>query len=168
MSADVFNTAMAVIRFAVGVVFLAHGIKHFRNRQKTMDWAASIGLRSPTIQWMFMTFAEIGIGIGFLAGFLTSFAAAGLVAMMLGAFWTVHRFAGFWITARPDEGYEYVFVLVAAAVAVALLGPGEWSVDHALEIASDFDGTTGAVIVAAGFLAGVVQLTVFYRRPPRV
>lgn len=165
MSADVFNAAMTVLRFAIGVVFLAHGVKHFRNRQKTMDWAASIGLKSPAIQWTFMTFAEIGIGIGFLAGFLTSFAAAGLVAMMLGAFWTVHRFAGFWITARPDEGYEYVFVLVAAAIAVALLGPGEWSVDHALEIATDFDGTTGAAIVGGGFLAGVVQLVLFYRRP---
>jgi len=165
MSADVFNTAMVVLRLAIGVVFLAHGVKHFRNRQKTMDWAASIGLKSPTLQWTFMTFAEIGIGIGFLAGLVTSFAAAGLVAMMLGAFWTVHRFAGFWITARPDEGYEYVLVLVAAAIAVALLGPGEWSVDHALEIAGDFDGTTGAAIVAAGFVAGVVQLLLFYRRP---
>jgi putative oxidoreductase len=165
MSDDAFNTAMAVLRFAIGVVFLAHGLKHLRNRQKTMDWAASIGLKSPTLQWTFMTFAEIGIGIGFLAGFLTAFAASGLVAMMLGAFWTVHRFAGFWITARPDEGYEYVFVLVAAALAVALLGPGEWSVDHALEIATDFDGATGAAIVGGGFLAGVAQLVLFYRRP---
>jgi len=163
MSVEAFNTAMAVLRFAVGVVFLAHGVKHFKNRQKTLEWAASIGLKSPGLQWMFMTFAEIGIGVGLLAGFLTSFAAAGVVAMMLGAFWTVHRYAGFWITARPDEGYEYVFVLVASAVAIALLGPGEWSLDHALEL--DFDGSTGALIVGAGFLAGVAQLAAFYRRP---
>jgi putative oxidoreductase len=165
VSADVFNTAMVVLRFAVGVVFLAHGLKHFRNRQKTLDWAASIGLRSPGIQWMFMTFAEIGIGLGLLTGLLTSIAAAGVVAMMVGAFWTVHRYAGFWITARPDEGYEYVFVLVSAAVAIALLGPGKWSLDHALEIAGDLDGTTGALILAGGFAAGIAQLAMFYRRP---
>jgi len=165
MSADAFNTAMAVLRFAVGVVFLAHGLKHFRNREKTLAWAASIGLRSPGLQWTFMTFAEIGIGVGLAAGFLTSFAAAGVVAMMIGAFWTVHRFAGFWITARPDEGYEYVFVLVAAACAIALLGPGEWSVDDALDIAVTFDGTTGALILGGGLVAGIAQLALFYRRP---
>lgn len=165
MSPEIFNVAMAVLRGAVGVVFLAHGLKHLKSREKTMRWAESIGLRSPGIQWMFMTFAEIGIGLGFLAGFLTSFAAAGLVAMMFGAFWTVHRFAGFWITARPDEGYEYVMVLGAAAVAVALLGPGEWSLDHILNIADDFDGATGALIVAGGFVAAIGQLAMFYRKP---
>lgn len=165
MSPDVFNTAMAVMRFAVGVVFLAHGLKHFRSREKTIRWAESIGLKSPAIQWMFMTFAEIGIGLGLLAGFLTAFAAAGVVAIMVGAFWTVHRFAGFWVTARPDEGYEYVFVLIAVAVALALLGPGEWSIDEAFEIADDFDGTAGALIVAGGLVAAILQLAKFYRRP---
>jgi putative oxidoreductase len=166
VSPEVFNAAMAVLRAAIGVVFLAHGLKHLKSREKTMRWAESIGLKSPAIQWMFMTFAEIGIGLGFLAGFLTSFAAAGLVAMMFVAFWTVHRFAGFWVTARPDEGYEYVLVLGAAAIAVALLGPGEWSLDHALEIADDFDGKTGALIVAGGFIASLAQLAAFYRRKP--
>jgi len=165
MSPEVFNTAMAVLRGVVGIVFLAHGAKHFKSREKTTRWAESIGLKSPGIQWVFMTFAEIGIGLGFLAGFLTSFAAAGLVAMMFVAYWTVHRFAGFWITARPDEGWEYVLVLVGAAIAVAVLGPGEWSLDHAIEIAGDFDGVTGAVIVAGGFLAAIGQLAMFYRRP---
>ena len=165
MSADIFNTAMVVLRGAVGVVFLAHGIKHFKSREKTMKWASSIGLRSPAIQWTFMTFGEIGIGVALLVGFLTAFAAAGVVAMMFGAFWTVHRYAGFWITARPDEGYEYAFVLVAAAVVIALLGPGEWSLDHAFEF--DFDGVTGALIAGAGLLAGMVQVGLFYRRPGR-
>ena len=164
MTPDIGNAALAVLRGAVGIVFLAHGLKHFKSREKTMAWVVSIGLKSPRIQWAFMTFAEIGIGIGFLAGFLTSFAAAGLVAMMFVAFWTVHRFAGFWVTARPDEGWEYVFVLSAAAVAVALLGPGEWSVDHALEIAGDFDGTTGALITLGGLIAALGQLAMFYRK----
>lgn len=167
MSPEVFNAALALLRGVVGIVFLAHGVKHFKSREKTMRWAASIGLKSPGIQWAFMTFAEIGIGLGLIAGLLTSFAAAGLVAMMFVAFWTVHRFAGFWITARPDEGYEFVLVLIAAAVAVALLGPGEWSLDHMLEIADDLDGTTGALIVAGGFLASIAQLAAFYRRPKK-
>lgn len=160
---DTVSAALLVVRIALGVVFLAHGVKHFRNREKTMRWAESIGMRSPAIQWMFMSFAEIGVGLSLLSGLLTTIGAAGVVALMTGAFWTVHRKAGFWITARPDEGWEYVMTLVAAAVALAMLGPGEWSLDHALEIAGDFDGSTGALIAAAGVVASAFQLATFYR-----
>jgi len=162
---DSFNTALLLLRLAVGLVFLAHGVKHFKNRQKTINWTGSIGFKSPSIQWFFMTFAEIGIGLALVAGLLTSFAAAGVVAMMFVAYWTVHRHAGFWITARPDEGYEYVLVLVVAAIALALMGPGEWSLDDALEIATDLDGGVGAIIAAGGFGAALGQLAVFFRSP---
>jgi putative oxidoreductase len=163
MSADAFNTGLLVLRIALGLVFLAHGTKHFKNRAKTIAWTESIGFKSPTLQWSFMTFAEIGIGLGLVAGLLTSVAAAGLVSMMVVAFVTVHRAAGFWITARPDEGYEYVLVLSLSAVALALIGPGEWSLDHAVDIATTFDGWVGAGIVGGGVVAALGQLAAFYR-----
>ena len=157
------DAALLVLRLVVGSVFLAHGIKHLINRSKTIRWTESIGFRRPTLQWSFMTFAEMGIGAGLVAGFLTSLAASGLVAMLAVAFWTVHRRAGFWITARPDEGYEYVLVLSVAAAALAMLGPGGWSLDRAVGIDGELDGWTGLVIVVGGLLAAFVQLAVFYR-----
>lgn len=160
---DSVNIGLLVVRIALGVVFLAHGVKHFRNREKTVAWTASIGFGSPEIQWFFMSFAEMGVGLSVLFGLLTSVGAAGLVSLMAVAFWTVHRHAGFWITARPDEGFEYVMVLAAAAVALALLGPGEWSIDHALGIADNLDGAVGILIVAGGVVAGAGQLATFYR-----
>ena len=163
MPDDAFNAALLMLRVALGIVFVAHGVKHFVNRAKTIAWTESIGFRQPAVQWFFMTFAEIGIGLGLVAGLLTSFAAAGLVAMMLVAFWTVHRHQGFFITARPDEGYEYVLVLAVAGVALATLGPGEWSLDEAIGIATDFDGWTGALIAGAGLIAGILQLGAFHR-----
>ncbi len=161
--ADTANAALLVIRIAVGVVFLAHGVKHFRNRDKTMRWTASIGFKSPGIQWLFMSFAEIGVGLSLAFGLLTSVGAAGVVSLMVVAFVTVHRKAGFWITARPDEGWEYAMNLVAAAVALAMLGPGEWALDHTLEIAGDLDGTVGLGIAGLGVLAALAQLAAFYR-----
>jgi putative oxidoreductase len=122
-----------------------------------------MGFSSPDLQWFFMSFAEIGVGVSLIAGLFTSLGAAGLFSLMAVAFWTVHRHAGFWITARPDEGWEYVFVLAAGALAVALLGPGDWSIDHALGIAGDLDGIVGALIVAGGLLAAALQLLVFFR-----
>jgi putative oxidoreductase len=160
---DTVNVASLVIRIALGVVFIAHGVKHFRNREKTIAWTASIGFGSPEIQWFFMSFAEMGVGLSLVAGLLTSVGAAGLVSLMAVAFWTVHRHAGFWITARPDEGFEYVMVLAATAAALALLGPGEWSIDHAIGIADDLDGGVGILIVAGGVAAAVGQLATFYR-----
>lgn len=163
MSIDTLNAGLLALRLVLGLVFVAHGVKHFINREKTIAWTASIGFGNPGLQWAFMTFAEIGIGVGLAAGLLTSVAAAGLVSMMFVAFWTVHRFAGFFVSARPDEGYEYVLVLVVAAVALAVVGPGEWSLDHSLEIADDLDGWVGAGLAAGGFGAAILQLAAFYR-----
>jgi putative oxidoreductase len=163
MSPDALNAGLLTLRVVLGIVFVAHGMKHFVNREKTINWTASIGFKSPGVQWAFMTFAEIAIGVGLAAGLLTSFAAAGLVSMMFVAFWTVHRAAGFFVSARPDEGYEYVLVLVAAAFAVAVIGPGEWSLDESLDIAASLDGGVGALIAAGGLAAAVLQLATFYR-----
>lgn len=163
MSTSTVAFALALVRGVLGIVFVVHGAKHFINREKTIRWTESIGFRRPGVQWFFMTFAEIGIGIGLLAGLFTTVAASGLVAMMFVAFWTVHRHAGFFVSARPDEGYEYVLVLSVAAVAVAILGPGEWSVDHALGLAERLDGAFGGLIAVAGLGAGALQLAAFYR-----
>ena len=162
---DTVNTALLIVRIALGAVFLAHGLKHVRNRQRTMKWTESIGFSRPDVQWFFMSFAEIGVGGSLVLGLLTSVGAAGLISLMAVAFWTVHRYAGFWITARPDEGWEYAFVLSATAAAVAMLGPGEWSIDHALGIADNLDGWVGLALVAAGIVAAAVQLAIFYNKP---
>ena len=155
--------ALLTLRSALGVVFVAHGAKHFRNRAKTIAWTASIGFRRPAIQWFFMTFAEIGIGAALLVGVVTPVAASGLVAMMVVAFWTVHRHAGFFVTARPDEGWEYVATLLAASLALALLGPGEWSIDDAIGLAENLDGYVGLGLVLAGAAAGAGQVATFFR-----
>jgi putative oxidoreductase len=157
------DAALLILRLALGAVLLAHGVKHLRNREGTTKWTASMGFSSPDLQWFFMSFVEIGVGLSLVFGLLTSLGAAGLIALMTVAWWTVHRHAGFWITARPDEGWEYVFVLAAAAAALALLGPGEWAIDHAWGIADDLDGGIGAILAAGGVAAAAAQLAVFFR-----
>lgn len=160
---DTANLALLLLRMALGVVLLAHGARHLRGRAGTTAWVEGIGFKSPTIQWFFMSFAEIGVGVSLLLGILTAIGAAGLVSLMAVAYWTVHRHAGFWITARPDEGWEYVLVLALGGLALAMLGPGEWSVDQALGLAESLDGATGAALAGGGVAAAIVQLAVFFR-----
>lgn len=162
---DSVAAGLLLLRLALGAVFLAHGVKHYRNKKGTMRWIESMGFSHPTLQWSFMSFAEIGVGLSLIVGLLTSVGAAGLISLMAVAFWTVHRHAGFWVTARPDEGWEYVFVLSAAALALALLGPGEWSLDHAIGIATTLDEWVGLGVAAAGVVGAAGQLAIFYRRP---
>jgi len=157
------SLVLLILRAWIGVVMLAHGVKHLRGREKTTNWLASIGYRNATFQWFSMSATEIGAGVLLIVGLLTSLALAGTAAIMVVAYLTVHRKVGFWVTARPDEGWEYVATLLVATLALGVLGPGEWSLDDAFGIVDNLDGWAGLSIVAAGALSGIGQAAAFFR-----
>lgn len=159
------DLAMLVLRLWLGAVMVAHGVNHLRSLQGTADWFASVGFRKAPLQARLSAGAEVAIGAGLAVGLLTSFAAAGLVATMLVAFWAIHRFAGFFVFNRPDEGYEYVLTLVVAAAALAVVGPGEVSLDAAVGLDATLDGWVGGAIALGGVAAAALQLAAFWRRP---
>ena len=146
---------------------IAHGINHARTLEGTARWFGKVGFKSPALNARLSAGNEIAIALALIGGLLTSVAAAGLAATMLVAFWAIHRFAGFFVFHRPDEGYEYVATLTVVALAIAMLGPGAISVDSLLGIDDDLSGVVGAGIFAAGLLAGGGQLAVFWREPAK-
>ncbi|MEX0592906.1 MAG: DoxX family protein [Nitriliruptoraceae bacterium] len=162
---DAADIALLILRLWLATVIIAHGINHLRALDGTASWFASIGFRRARIQARLSAVGEIAIGVGLALGLLTAFAAAGLIATMVIAFWSIHRFAGFFVFARPDEGYEYVATLSVAALVVAVIGPGQVSVDHALGLADRLDSGIGAAMAIAGVAAAAVQLALFWRRP---
>jgi putative oxidoreductase len=162
---EAYDYASLLLRLAVGGIMLAHGIKHARGKEKTSRWFGSIGFKSPTMQWFASTATEIGVGVLLIVGFLTPLAAAGVIGVMTVAFISVHRTIGFWVTARPDEGWEYVMLIAVTSAAIAIGGPGEISVDGALGIATDLNGLIGAGIAAAGIVVALLQLAIFFRPP---
>ena len=156
------DVALVVLRSGIGLIILAHGVNHARGRERTTNWFGSMGFRSPGMQWLFSTATEIGVGVLLIVGLLNTLAAAGLVAVMFVAFWTVHRKNGFFIF-RPGEGWEYVATLALAGVVMAVAGPGEISIDHAIGLADDLDGWIGAIVVGGGLVMAVAQLAVFFK-----
>ena len=68
---------------------------------------------------------------------------------MLVAWITNHRGNGFFIF-RPGEGWEYVMTLTFCGLAIAAIGGGEWSLDHALEIDDDLGSHRSAHRALAG------------------
>jgi putative oxidoreductase len=78
---------------------------------------------------------------------------------------TNHRRNGFFIF-RPGEGYEYVMMLIAAAVGLAGTGGGAWSLDHALGWFSPPGWIGFAIALIAGFGGAALLLATFWRPKP--
>lgn len=159
------DVALLLLRLWAGFVIIAHGVNHGRTLEGTARWFASKGFKNEKLNAQISALNEIAIGVALIAGLLTSVAAAGLVATMFVAFWSIHRFAGFFNFHRPDEGYEYVATLAVIAIALAIAGPGRFSVDEATGIAGNLDEWVGLVIVGGGLLVAAGQLATFWRKP---
>ena len=159
------DVGLLILRVWLGIVMLAHGVNHARSLEGTARWFGKVGFGAPTLNAWLSAAAEIAIGVALVVGLLTPIAAAGVAATMLVAFWSIHRFAGFFVFHRPDEGYEFVATLAVAALVIAVVGPGEASLDAGIGILDDYSLTFGASVYALGLLAGVGQLAVFWRKP---
>lgn len=157
------DLALLMVRLWLAVVMLAHGANHARSLDGTTRWFASLGFRHPRAQAVASSLGEVAVGLGLASGLLTAPAVAGLVATMAVAFWTVHRHAGFFVFARPDEGWEYVATLVVTGTAVAMVGPGRWSLDAVVGFDELLDGAVGLAIALSGLLVAAVIVAVDHR-----
>ena len=158
------DLALLVFRCAVGAVFLAHGINHIYGGGKiagTARWFNSLGMKPGIVHAWVASITEVVAGSLLVVGLLTPFAAAAVIAVMLVAWITNHRGNGFFIF-RPGEGCEYVMTLTFAGLALAVVGAGGWSIDHAADI-FDPPGNDGLVIAVLGALSAVALLAACWR-----
>ena len=165
-SSRTHDTALLFLRAALGMMIFVHGYnKAFRGGKLagTGRWFASMGMRPGKVHATLAAGTEMGVGVLLVLGLITQVAAAGLIALMLVAFWTVHRDKGFMIT---GEGWEYVALIAVMSLVCAVLGPGAMSLDYELEIAHRLDGNTGlGIALLLGIGAGAAQLLLFFRPP---
>lgn len=129
------DVALLILRIVVGGVYVAHGARKLGwiGGGRLADFAASIARRGfrPAGAWAAAAvFAELVGGTLAVLGLLTPIAGALLVAQSVTIVALVAN-RGFW---HSDEGVEYPLVLGAAAVVVALAGPGALSLDAALGV----------------------------------
>jgi putative oxidoreductase len=121
---------ITVLRVVVGIVFLAHG------GQKLFVWGFSnvagffgqVGIPLPMLAAIVVTLVEFLGGLALVVGLFTRWVAIPLALNMLVATLTIHLRGGFFV----PEGVEFTLTLLAANVALALLGSGEASVDKLL------------------------------------
>jgi putative oxidoreductase len=121
---------ITVLRVVVGVVFLGHGA------QKLFEWGfhgtvarfGAMGVPVPPVSAAIVTAVELIGGSALVIGLLTRWAAALNGFDMMVAILLVHLKNGF---LKPG-GFEHPLTLLAACIALVVLGPGAASVDGAL------------------------------------
>lgn len=118
--------AAFVLRLALGVMFVAHGLLKVLvfTVPGTVAFFDSVGL--PGVLAYATIFAEIAGGLALIAGFQVRWIAAALIPVLLGATW-VHAGNG-WLFTAPNGGWEYPAFLSVAALVQALLGAGAFAV----------------------------------------
>ena len=155
---------LLLCRLSIGVTIAAHGWNKIFGGGRikgTSRWFQSIGMKPGTFNAWMAALSEILCGLLLSLGFLTSFAASGVIGIMVVAGWTVHKNNGFFII---KEGWEYVFILSITALTIAVIGPGNWSIDHVLGISDNLMGWAGFWIAGGlGIGAGLLQLLLFFR-----
>ena len=146
-----------LLRLTVGGFFFGHGTQKLlgwfggHGVEPTAQMFESLGMRPGRRNAIAAGAAEAAGGAGLALGLATPLAAATLTSVMLTAIHRVHLKNGPWAT---NGGYEYNVVLIAAALAITEVGPGELSLDHAL--GNERSGSGWALAAAAIGAAGAI------------
>lgn len=164
------NVALLAGRIWVGAVMLAHGIRHvkaLRSGPGMANWLTSLGLRYGELQAQMLTWTEVAVAPLLFLGLINPIAYGGAASLMLVAWITNHRDKSFWVTARPTEGWEYVATLSILSLVLGALGPGEWSIDHAIGWSWPQDPSTAIWVTVLVGLGGTAGYLATFWRPPR-
>jgi putative oxidoreductase len=128
---------LLVLRLVVGLIVAAHGA------QKLFGWWGGPGMTGwvgamnrmrirPAVPWAWISaFGELLGGLGLAVGLLNPLPSLAILGSMLVAIALVHWPRGFWST---KGGYEFNLSIIAGIGAIALAGPGAYSLDAALGI----------------------------------
>jgi putative oxidoreductase len=159
-----------LLRLTVGGFFFGHGTQKLfgwfngHGLEPTAQMFEGLGMRPGRRNAVAAGLAEAAGGAALATGFATPLAAGALTSVMLTAIHRVHLKNGPWAT---NGGYEYNAVLIAAVLALADVGPGNLSLDHAL--GTERNGPGAALAAAAIGVAGAVgahELAKAYPEPP--
>lgn len=167
---NALNFSLLLARAWIGIVMFAHGWKHvkaLRSGPGMANWLESLGLRYGGLQAQLLTWSEVAVGPLLVLGLLTPVAYGVVVSLMLVAYVTNHRDKGFFVTARPTEGWEYVMSLAVLSLALAAVGPGQWSLDDALDVTFALDPGQALAVAAVVGIGGTVAYLGTFWRPAR-
>ena len=166
------DVALLILRVVIGGVVIPHGLLKFGLVGKggsiagVAGWFNSIGLR-PGIFWAYVAaLAEAGGGLLTVLGLGGPIGPGVLAGDLVVVTIVAHAPQGFW-AGGGKVGWEFPLPLAAAGFALAILGPGSWSVDRLLGLTyPDWLLGSWLALMAVGALAGIAA-RMFLAPPPK-
>lgn len=118
---------LGILRVVLGIVFAAHGAQKLflMGLPGLTEGFAAMGIPLAGVAAPAVALLEFIGGLALIGGLFVVPVAIGLTVVMVGALFFAHLPAGFFL----PNGYEFVMTLAAGAIALALAGPGAWSLD---------------------------------------
>jgi putative oxidoreductase len=126
------NIGLLIIRLVIGILFIGHGSQKLfgwfggYGLKGTGGWFESIGMKPGVTMALLAGLAEFLGGVLFTLGLLTPLAGIIIAGTMVIAIVKVHGPNGLWST---SNGYEYNLTILAVAIGIALIGPGQYALD---------------------------------------
>ena len=132
------NLGLLALRVTLGLVFLGHGAQKAFGAfggpgfGGATGFIGSLGFRPARFWTGLAVGGELIAGALYLLGLFTPLAGVLVLGTMGVAIAKVHAPKGFFV---QNGGYEYNLVLIITAVALAVVGPGTYSLDHLFRLA---------------------------------
>lgn len=124
------SVAPLVLRVVIGGLFVWHGIDKFDGGISMVEEMFTMwGVPAPGLTAPLTAVVEIVAGLMLVIGVGTRIAAIALSGVSIGALIYVKQDLGI-ISSEPMPGAELDLALLAGLIAVIVLGPGRFSVDH--------------------------------------
>ena len=161
------DAARLILRLVMGLGIASHG------SQKLFGWFGGGGINGTGAFFENIGFRPggrfaIAAGLGeflggllFALGFLGPVGPALMISVMLVAILTVHKGHGFF---TQNGGAELPILYITGAVTVALAGPGQYSIDHALGLDLVVPDVAVWIILGFGVLGALGAVAL--RHPP--
>jgi putative oxidoreductase len=121
---------LLILRVALGIAFLVHGWSKLSGGVDNVGgFFGSIGIPAAALVAWIVTVVELVGGVLLIIGFLTQIAGILLLIEMLGVIVFAYLGQGSPFIDRGSVSWEKEAVFAAAALCLALAGPGAWAVD---------------------------------------
>jgi putative oxidoreductase len=165
------DAGLFVLRVVVGVLMAGHGA------QKLFGWLGGYGLAGTGGFFESLgfrpgrLFASLAGTAEFVGGLLIALGLFGpvgpalMISVMIVALVSVHLSHGLF---AATNGIEVPLLYAAAGVALALAGPGSYSMDSALGISAIWTHAFQAAVLVAGVMGGAANLAIRRLEPAHV
>ncbi len=138
LATDQQSWSLLLVRLALGVVILPHGMQKALGLFGGYGFTGTIGffesMGMPFILALLVILAEFVGSLGLIAGIATRFMAFSLFIEMTGAMILGgHIHNGFfmnWFGTQKGEGIEYFILVIGISLAVLIGGSGKFSLDN--------------------------------------